>query len=621
MISNGQFRQSIAILLLFLGAFFSLSSQGQSLFGNASNQNHPLPAEKAFAFSAKQINDKLALVWNISDDYYMYQDKLSLLLNGEDIIAAQQLPKAKLKEDPLFGSTMVYEQQLSLMVALPAIAQGSQLVVGYQGCWEGGVCYPPQTQTLVLDEVTLETPASTPTLKSVTTPTAVAQPSTASDNSGITGTDASWFTKQFNQASQGALILTFFLAGLGLALTPCVLPMVPILSNLIVGMNPKPGPAKSFFLSLTYVIAMAVTYSLAGVAAGLSGANLQAALQHPAVIGVMVLLFVVFAAAMFDWITIQMPAVVQNRLNNFNQRQSSGHFWGVGIMGVISALVVGPCVAAPLAGALLYISQTGDPYTGGMALLALGLGMGAPLLAVGTSAGKFVPKAGAWMNRVKYGFGFLMLGMAIWMLDRVLPVATVPLVMLLTLVAAMLLWQVGRWQPPAESIMGRTLAYVVASVFTVYSLTLMLSLLAGQGSLLKPLAFMQSSATTQVASSTQQVSKVSSVQVPGLLQQAQQLNKPALLDFYADWCVSCKELDSFVFPDPVVQQALADYVFIKVDVTANSQIDKDLLAKYELVGPPALLLFDRQGNWVAEETIVGVPTPEQFAQRLTAISQ
>lgn len=615
MVSNGQFRQSIAILLLFLGAFFSLSSHGQSLFGNASSQTHPLAADKAFAFSAKQINNKLALVWNIADDYYMYQDKLSLLLNGEDIIASQQLPKAKLKEDPLFGSILVYEQQLSIMVSLPAVSQGTQLTVGYQGCWEGGVCYPPQTQTLELDEVIA---AKTTVAPRVAT---VAQTPVTNDNAGITGTDASWFTKQFNQASQGALILTFFLAGLGLALTPCVLPMVPILSNLIVGMNPKPGPAKSFFLSLTYVIAMAVTYSLAGVAAGLSGANLQAALQHPAVIGVMVLLFIVFAAAMFDWITIQMPAAVQNRLNNFNQRQSSGHFWGVGIMGVISALVVGPCVAAPLAGALLYISQTGDPYTGGMALLALGLGMGAPLLAVGTSAGKFVPKAGAWMNRVKYAFGFLMLGMAIWMLDRVLPTATVPLVMLLSLVAAMLLWQVGRWQPPAESVLGRTLAYVSASLFTVYSLALLVSLLAGQASLLKPLAFTQTTGAAQATASVQTVSKVSSEQVPGLLQQARQLNKPALLDFYADWCVSCKELDSFVFPDPAVQQALADYVFIKVDVTANSQADKDLLAQYQLVGPPALLLFDRQGNWVAEETIVGVPTPEQFAQRLRVISQ
>lgn len=614
MVTNGQFRQSIAILLLFLGAFFSLSSQAQGLFGDASSQTHPLPAEKAFAFSAKQINDKLALVWNISDDYYMYQDKLSLSLNGEDIIATQQLPKAKLKQDPLFGSTMVYEQQLSLMVVLPATAQGSQLVVGYQGCWEGGVCYPPQTQTLVLDEVIVAESAA------ASTPTTV-QSSAVTNNSGITGTDASWFTKQINQTSQGALILTFFLAGLGLALTPCVLPMVPILSNLIVGMNPKPGPTKSFFLSLTYVVAMAVTYSLAGVAAGLSGANLQAALQHPAVIGVMVLLFVVFAAAMFDWITIQMPAAVQNRLNNFNQRQSSGHFWGVGIMGVISALVVGPCVAAPLAGALLYISQTGDPYTGGMALLALGLGMGAPLLAVGTSAGKFVPKAGAWMNRVKYGFGFLMLGMAIWMLDRVLPDATVPLVMLLTLVVAMLLWQVGRWQPPTESILGRALAYVAACLFTIYSLTLLISLLAGHASLLKPLSFTQSAGVTQTVSNTALVTKVSSDQVPGLLQQAQQLNKPALLDFYADWCVSCKELDSFVFPDPTVQAALTDYVFIKVDVTANSQADQDLLAKYQLVGPPGLLLFDRQGRWVADETIVGVPAPEQLAQRLRLNSQ
>ncbi len=607
----------LAVFVVWASFAASLVS-ADSLFGQSASQ-HPLQPEKAFAISSQQVDGKLAIIWNISENYYLYQDKISITLAGNDITSRGELPKAKLKDDPLFGSTYVYYGQVSVMVKLPQAAAGDVLTVGYQGCWEGGVCYPPQTTDVTLQSVSAPAQA-TPVSASAPSTSPVQAVPVVSDAGGISGTDASWFTRQLTSAGMGTVIITFFLAGLGLALTPCVLPMVPILSNLIVGMKPKPGPVKSFFLSLTYVLAMAVTYALAGVAAGLSGANLQAALQHPAVITVMVLLFLVFAAAMFDWITVQMPAGIQNRLNSFNQKQSSGHFVGVGVMGVVSALVVGPCVAAPLAGALLYISQTGDPYTGGLALLALGLGMGVPLLAVGTSAGKLVPKAGAWMNRVKYGFGFLMLYMAIWMLDRIAPSATLTLVMLVTLTGGLLFWQAHRWAPPVESIFGRAIVYVTAILMTGYSVALLISMLAGQPSLISPLK-----SAVAVTGGVQQVQakpfpKVQSEQVAGLVEQAQQLNKPVLIDFYADWCVSCKELDSFVFPDPQVRAALKDYVVIKVDVTGNSQMDKDLLAKYELVGPPGLLFIDRKGNWLMQSTIVGVPTPEQFAQVLQAVS-
>ncbi|HCH25160.1 MAG TPA: protein-disulfide reductase DsbD [Oceanospirillaceae bacterium] len=603
----------LAVFVVY-SAFSAILVSAESLFGQSANQ-HPLPPEKAFAIGSQQVDGKLAVVWNVADGYYLYQDKISVTLAGTDITSGVELPKAKLKDDPLFGSTYVYYGQLSAMLNLPQATAGEILTVGYQGCWEGGVCYPPQTHDIALQAVSSPSPISQPDAL------AMAAESVVNDHSGVTGTDASWFTKQLASAGVSTVIITFFLAGLGLALTPCVLPMVPILSNLIVGMKPKPGPVKSFFLSLTYVLAMAVTYALAGVAAGLSGANLQAALQHPAVITVMVLLFLVFAAAMFDWITVQMPAGIQNRLNNFNQQQSSGHFMGVGVMGVVSALVVGPCVAAPLAGALLYISQTGDPYTGGLALLALGLGMGVPLLVVGTSAGKLVPRAGAWMNRVKYGFGFLMLYMAIWMLDRIAPSATVSLVMLVTLTGALLFWQAHRWAPPVASVFGRAMVYVTALLMSTYSVALLVSMLAGQPSLISPLQGVTSVSSTVQSVGYKALPKLQAEQVPGLLQQAQALNKPVLIDFYADWCISCKELDSFVFPDAQVQAALQGYVVIKVDVTDNSQADRDLLAKYDLVGPPGLLLINKQGEWLRNETIVGVPSPQQFAQALRRVAR
>ncbi|MDP6968213.1 MAG: protein-disulfide reductase DsbD [Gammaproteobacteria bacterium] len=604
-------RRLLPICCLILSQFVVSLAVADGLFTKTDNQ-HPLPAEQAFVFSQQQIGSQLALVWTIADDYYLYQDKLRLQLNGEDITSVASLPQAMAKNDPNFGATRVYYNQLSVMMDLPQVPAGGTLMVAYQGCWEGGVCYPPQQAEVILPAVTTSAAGQDSANKASLS-------SLIASDTGFNGTDANWFTQQLRKASLTTLIVTFFLAGVGLALTPCVLPMVPILSNLIIGINPKPGSGKSFLLSFTYVLAMAITYSLAGVIAGLSGANLQIALQHPAIILLMVILFVVFAAAMFDWITIQMPTGIQNRLHSLSQQQATGHFMGVAAMGVISALVVGPCVAAPLAGALLYISHTGDPYSGGLALFALGMGMGLPLLVIGTSAAHLVPRAGAWMNRIKYAFGFVMLYLAIWMLDRILPSATVLLVVLLTLTGGLLLWQVHRWQPPVEHMLGRTLVYLLAILMTIYSLALLASLWLGQASLLNPLKASFDMATDQALAPTA-FAKVQAEQVPDLLTGAKTINKPVLMDFYADWCIACKELDTFVFADAKVQQALQQYIVIKVDVTDNTSIDQALLSQYNLVGPPGLLFFDRHGDWLSTNTIVGVPATEYFTKVLQRVS-
>ncbi|MDP6189186.1 MAG: protein-disulfide reductase DsbD [Gammaproteobacteria bacterium] len=605
-------RRFLPIIFLVLGQFFTPWAVADGLFAKTDNQ-HPIPAEQAFVFNQHQTGSKLTLVWTIADDYYLYQDKLRLVLNGTDITAAVALPPALEKNDPNFGTTMVYYNQLSAITDVPQMPDGTLLTVAYQGCWEGGVCYPPQQAELIL-------PAVTVLEKGQANANNTALSIVSASGPVFNSTDANWFTRLLGQASLTSLIMTFFLAGLGLALTPCVLPMVPILSNLIIGLNPQPGPGKSFLLSLTYVLAMAFTYSLAGIVAGLSGANLQIALQHPFIILLMVVLFVLFAAAMFDWITIQMPTGLQNRLNNFSQQQSTGHYLGVAIMGVISALVVGPCVAAPLAGALLYIGHTGDPYIGGLALFAMGMGMGAPLLAIGMSAGHLVPRAGAWMNRIKYAFGFVMLYLAIWMLDRILPSITVFLVQSLTLLGGLLLWQAHRWQPPLKSLAGRVLVYLLATLMMVYSIALLLSLFSGQPSLLSPLRSVFSEVTGEPGPSVS-FGRVQAQQVPSLLKAAKDLEQPVLMDFYADWCIACKELDSFVFADANVQQALQGYKVIKVDVTDNSESDRMLMKKYNLVGPPGLLFFDRQGRWLSARTIVGVPATDQFANLLVKLSK
>ena len=418
------------------------------------------------------------------------------------------------------------------------------------------------------------------------------------------------------------MAVIFFLAGLALAFTPCVLPMVPILSSIIVGISPKPSPWKSFLLSLIYVLSMAATYSVAGVFAGLSGANVQVALQHPAVIGTTAALFVLFAVAMFGWINVQMPQAIQNKINLMSNNQSGGQYTGVAAMGILSALVVGPCVAAPLAGALLFIAQTGDAATGGLALFVMGLGMGLPLLLVGTSASKWIPKTGPWMHRIKVGFGFLMLFMALWMTDRVWSGVTLILVALLAIMIALVLALNHRWQPPLATVSAAVISYTLAMFLGLYGAVLAVGQFAGTGSLLQPLGKLvvtESNSMVQVQASKLNFIKVLPAAVAPLLSQAKLDEQPVMLDFYADWCISCKELDSFVFTDARVKRALLDFKVVKVDVTVNSPAAQQLMQELRLVGPPGLVFYDSQGQ-LNSETVVGVPAIEDLVDLLQKVN-
>ena len=593
------------VIGLILAVFMCLLLPVQAQAALFSTTKHPLPADQAFAISAQQYNDKIEVMWTIADDYYLYQDKLVFTTSNNQPLEQVLLPPAVIKQDPVFGTTKVYYRQLRVTGALPSSnTAATHLTIHYQGCWTGGVCYPPQITTIALT--------------AINTVTADSQSLSlgATDWSKTSSTNANWFIQNLENTSIATLLVIFLLAGLALAFTPCVLPMVPILSSIIVGLNPKPGPTKSFLLSFIYVLSMAATYSVAGLVAGLSGANVQIALQHPAVIGTTATLFVLFSVAMFGWINVQIPQAIQNKINAISNNQLGGQYTGVAVMGILSALVVGPCVAAPLAGALLFIAQTGDAATGGLALFAMGFGMGLPLLLVGTSASKWIPKTGPWMHRIKVGFGFLMLLMALWMTDRVWPELTLLLVALIAIVMALVLALHHRWKPPLETMAGAVISYTLAMFLGLYGTVLAVGQLAGTGTLLQPLGSLvatESKDMSEAVPRSLNFSKVLPQEVAALLRQAKLDKQPVMLDFYADWCISCKELDSFVFTDSRVQLALSDFKVIKVDVTVNSPAAQQLMQSMNLVGPPALVFYNAKGQ-VNAETVIGVPAIDDLVK-------
>lgn len=431
------------------------------------------------------------------------------------------------------------------------------------------------------------------------------------------------FAELLGAGSLWVVLGAFFVAGLALSLTPCVFPMIPILSGIIVGAGQRLNTGRAFLLSLVYVLAMALTYTLAGILMGLFGANMQAALQNPWAIGSFALLFVVLALSMFGFYELQLPAWLQSRVSQASANQKGGSLTGVAVMGFLSALIVGPCMAAPLAGALLYIGQSGDPLLGGAALFVLSLGMGVPLLLVGTSAGRLLPRAGGWMEGVKAAFGVVLLLMAVWMLDRVVPTElTMGLTGVILVVSAVYLNVFERLDEHSSG--WHRLWKGLGLVLLVYGVALLIGLLAGSRSLIYPL---QGLASTQAGTATAQNTRsnvtfttvTSLSQLEPLLAQAQSQGKPVLLDFYADWCVSCLELEHFTFAEPAMQARLADFALIKVDVTANDADAKALNQQYQVFGPPVLFFYDAAGQPRPELTVVGFIEAEPLLEKLSAL--
>jgi thiol:disulfide interchange protein DsbD len=622
-----------ALLSLLLLTLSPLSQAG--LFDNAnpfSSDDGPVDVEQAFVFEYEQpAPGQLKLIWQLKDGYYLYRNKIQLSESDQLTESARQYSPSKPKDDPLFGQVEVYYGQALVEIDFlnsSDKAVDEQLTVTYQGCWDGGICYPPVTKKISLAAVP---PAGSATIVSAVVNSTVVNSTAVTKitptNAGGTAVDQPIVSEQDQFArmlSSSSLVLTlgaFFVAGLALALTPCVFPMVPILSSIIAGQGHRVTAGHGFFLSLVYVLAVSLTYTIAGVIAGLFGENLQAAFQNVWIIGFFSLIFVLLSLSMFGFYELQLPNSWQSRLNKISNHQKGGTLMGVAVMGFLSALIVGPCMAAPLAGALIYIGQTGDPLLGGAALFTLSLGMGVPLLIVGASAGKLLPKAGGWMESVKAGFGVMMLLLAVWMLDRVIAdnVALL-LYAVILLVAAVHMKALDRLKDgaPGWSFFWKGIGVVLL----LYGGTLFIGGLTGGKSLLTPLQGMTVSPGVQAAAGKMQFITVTRKQeLDQYLAGAAAKGQPVMLDFYADWCISCVELDLVTFADGGVQQSLRDFLRIKVDVTANDEAAKLLSKTYSVIGPPALIFFDKAGQLNPDMTLIGVIDPQVFVNHVAVLNR
>ena len=588
-------------LSLLLAFMFTLSGAQASLFGGDSDE--PLEVEQAFKFSAQQLEaNRFLLVWDIEPRYYLYQDRIELSLPEGVSQVSRSDSTTDTKEDPVFGVVEVFHDRAEVTIELArqsTTPADGQFEVSYQGCWEGGICYPPVKGAVAYAGLTESAqPANNTSAKAATAEVVSEQDQ---------------FLQALSGSSSWTLIGVFFLAGLALSLTPCVFPMIPILSGIIAGHGHNTNAKHGLVLSIIYVLAMAVTYTIAGVLAGLFGANLQASLQAPAVIALFSLLFVLLAGSMFGFYELQMPSSVQTWLSRNSDKQKGGSYVGVAVMGFLSALIVGPCMAAPLAGALIYIGQTGDPVIGGLALFSLSIGMGIPLILIGTSAAKYMPRAGLWMESVKAGFGVVLLLMAVWMLDRIVPVeVTMGLVALILIITSVFM---GVFESHASEVHGvKKIAKGVGVILLVYGASLTLGLLSGGKSLIYPLKGLVSASEATTASKIEFVTVTNPVDLDAQLDLAQSRGQAVLLDYYADWCVSCKELDYVTFSDSAVQSTMSQMLLVKVDVTANDEASKELTKRHQVLGPPTLIFYDGLGQYRKELTLVGVPSPEQFLQ-------
>jgi thiol:disulfide interchange protein DsbD len=570
-----------------------------------------LPPDEAFKLQLEPGPDNtLVARYTVAPGYYLYRDKITLSIKEPAGVALDslKLPKADEKDDPTFGKTYVYHNSFTATAGLLGLPEGpSRLMVAasYQGCSEKGVCYPPIDKVISVDVVGVALAEPPPAVSEA--PPQVAAP--AEDTS-----EAGRIQSLLKGGNYWVVIGSFFLLGLGLSLTPCVFPMIPILSGIIVGQGKGITKTRGFMLSLAYVLGMAITYAIAGVLAGLSGTLISNALQTPWALGIGAAIFVALALSMFGFYELQLPSFLQSRFTEASNRIKGGNLPGVFAMGVISALIVGPCVAAPLAGALMYIGQTGDVVLGGTALFVLALGMGVPLLLIGVSAGTLLPRAGGWMDAVKKFFGVLMLAVAIWLISPLIS----DIVQMLLWAALLIISSVymKAMEPLPVNASGWLRFWKGVGIMSlVAGVGLLLGAMGGSRDLLQPLLIYKGGGTSAIADEKKLDFQV--VKDMAALDAAIQASKGryVMLDFYADWCVSCKELERFTFTDPRVQARLKDVVLLKADVTANRPEDKEMLKRFTLFGPPGIIFFDKEGKEVPYR-VIGFEPPDKFLASL-----
>jgi thiol:disulfide interchange protein DsbD len=567
----------------------------------AARAEEPLPPEEAFRFSARTVDAKtIEARWQITDGYYMYRDKFKFVLEGGTLGAAK-LPPGKVKDDEIFGKVETYRKEVKIL--LPVEAAGAvTLKVVSQGCWDGGICYPPVNQQAAL-EMTAAGSSSMPSNA----------PPDAAKSSAAPADESSRIAGLFKGDNLALVLLSFFGFGLLLSLTPCVFPMIPILSGIIVNHGHAVSHLRAFVLSLAYVLGMAVTYAAVGVAAGLSGTLLSAALQNAWVLGGFALVFVVLSFSMFGFYELQLPAALQSKVSDTANRQG-GSLPAIALMGALSALIVGPCVAAPLAGALLYIAQTGNAVLGGSALFVMALGMGAPLLLVGAFSRSLLPKSGPWMEGVKKFFGVVMLATALWLVSPVIPLWLQMLGWALLLVIPAI--YLHALDPLPQNAHGwQRLGKGLGVMLLLGGAAMLMGVLGGAKDPLQPLGFLRgAAAAVSPAPTFEKVATVGDLDV-----RLKSAGKPVMLDFYADWCVSCKEMERFTFADPQVAARMQQIVLLKADVTANNDADKELLKRFGLFGPPGIIFFDAQGKEIADLRVVGFQPAQQFLPTLERV--
>ncbi len=592
-------------LLILLSLLASL------LLPNLSHAD-PIEPEKAFALHAQALNaETVEVVFKIAKGYYLYGDKFRFESEPDGVsFGTPEKPAGKTHKDDFFGEVETHRGELRILLPVRAGADLSrfELIATSQGCWDGGICYPPTTQTAAIDLDAPPQKAARGFLDKVRDGSFTDAPAAAQARSGGVSSDETGdIANLLSGASVPLVLLSFFGFGLLLAFTPCTFPMIPILSGIIVGQGHRVSHLRAFVLSLAYVLGMAVTYALAGVAAGLSGTMLSAALQNVWVLGSFALVFVLLSLSMFGFYELQLPSSLQSRLATSAGHKQGGSLGGVAIMGVLSALIVGPCVAAPLAGALLYIAQTGDAVLGGWALFVMALGMGAPLLAVGVASRSLLPKVGPWMEGVKRAFGVMMLAVALWMLDPVIPpLATMFGWTALLVFSAIFLHALDPLPPQAKG--WQRFWKAVGVVLLLSGAAMLIGALAGSRDPLQPLAVLRAEASTVV--SLPAFDKVDSI--AALDARLKATDRPVMLDFYADWCVSCKEMERFTFSDPQVAERMGRMLLLKADVTANTDEHKALLKRFGLFGPPGIIFFDAAGEERNGLRVVGFMKTEPF---------
>lgn len=584
-------------ILLFLFFIFTALSTQAGLFDK---KPAFLPVDEAFQFSAaKSENQENVIVnWSIAEGYYLYQDKISAKLNQEET-SSFDVPTFSISpedyNDPYFGLMKIFKKPVQAIFKAnqPPLKAEDVVEIAYQGCTEG-FCYPPEVKEIKVADLPIAQVANTGKTSEKSTALS-AQPKAEQDRLAE------------NLFNSKYAVFGFFLLGLGLAFTPCVLPMLPLLSAIVIGQNQRPNMWRAFALSFVYVQGMALTYTLLGLIVAAIGLPFQVALQHPYVMIGLSIIFVLLALSMFGVFTLQLPSSLQTKLSLLSQQQKAGAFGGVFLMGMIAGLVASPCTSAPLSGALLYVAQSGDLFTGAITLYLLALGMGVPLILITLFGNKILPKSGMWMETVKKLFGFVMLALPVFLISRILPDEWTPRLWAM-LDTAFFIWFAFQMPKNGTGWVFRIL-FLVAAMISV-----------------KPLqtwVWGESQAPSAVENKAISHIEFKQVKSEAELQQALLENNKSLvmLDLYADWCVACKEFEKETFTDPSVQKAFGEMLLLQVDMTKNSEENRALMAKYKVLGLPTILFFNRDGKEIEGSRVNGFMPPVEFLQWIEKISK